>query len=161
MVTPIAYPLVNGSRHGFSSIELKMADQIYRGFKAINYSRTRSRGLVRGNHPDPLGKTRGENEYAASVELYFAEFVLFMDSLKLGEGGGGYGDKFFDVYVTYGENGFETITDEIIGCTLDTTDASNGQGTDGLVRTVELNPLKIKFAGRDDLLFPLDPPPGA
>jgi len=155
MATPIPFPLVNGTRHSFSSIELKIAGQIFVGFKSINYGITRSRGLVRGNHPDPIGWTRGENEYKADCELYLAEWNLLQSQL-----GPGWGDVPFVVLVTYGENEFDTITDELIGCHLDGTDISNGQGTDALVRKVELNPLKILLNGLDNNTTPLGPPPG-
>lgn len=151
--TPISFPLVNGARHSFSSIELKINGQIFVGFKSINYSRTRSRTMVYGNSPDPLGKTRGTNEYKADCELYLAEFNAFKESL-----GAGYGDIAFDINVTYTENGFDTISDVIRGCTLDTTDSSNSQGNDPLVRKMELNPIKILFNGKDDLATPLTSP---
>lgn len=156
MGEPIAYPLINGVRHGFSSIELKIANQLFIGFKSINYTRTRSRTMVYGSSPDPIGKTRGTNEYKADCELYLAEWNLLQSIL-----GDGYGDVLFDVLVTYGENGFDTIADEIIGCTMDTDDAQNGQGTDPLVRKIDLNPVKCKYNGKDNLQFPLVPPPGA
>lgn len=154
MVAPLTIPLINGVRHSFTSIELKIKDQIFIGVTSINYSRTRSRELVRGTSADPLGKTRGDNEYSATIELYLAEFHLLMQQL-----GAGYGDVSFNVYVTYGENGFDTITDEIIGCTLDTTEADASQGPDPLTRSFDLNPIKIKFGGLDDLENPLQPPP--
>lgn len=150
MGTPLSFPLINGVRHGFSSIELKLAGQIFVGFKSINYSRVRTRSKVRGNHPDPIAKTRGENDYTGDCELYLAEWNLFQALL-----GQGYGDAIFSVLVTYGENGFDTISDELIGCSMDSTDASNGQGPDALVRKVDLSPLKIKFNGIDDLAVPL------
>lgn len=155
MASPIPYPLVQGVRHGFSNIELKMKDQLFVGFKSINYSRTRTRGLVRGNHPDPIGWTQGDNEYKASCEIYLAEWNLFQQLL-----GPGYGDVAFSVLVTYGATGFDTITDELIGCHMDTSDVSNSQGTDALSRSIELNPLKIIFGGLDDVTIPLGPPPG-
>ncbi len=150
MTTPIAFPLINGVRHSFSSIELKIAGVIYVGFKSINYSRTRSRTNVFGNSPDQLGKTRGTNEYKCDVEMFLAEFNQIQAQL-----GAGYGDVFFPINVTYTENGFDTISDTIIGCTLDTTDASNSQGTDPTVRKFELNPTKILFNGIDDMTVPL------
>jgi hypothetical protein len=153
MASTLAYPLINGVRHGFSSIELKMNGLIFVGFKSINYSRTRSRGLVKGNSPDPIAKTRGENEYKADCEIYLAEWNLFQAQL-----GDGYGDKPFTVLVTYGENGFDTIVDELLGCNVDSLDASNGQGSDPLVRKIDLGPLKILFNGKDDLEFPLKAP---
>ena len=160
-MTPLAYPQINGCRHSFASIELKMAGQEFKGIKSINYTRTRSRGKVMGTSPDPIAKTRGENEYTAEVEIYFAEFMLFLSLLKGDAPPDGYGDVFFDCTVTYGENGFDVVTDEIIGCTLDTTDASNSQGSDPTVRKCTLNPVKIRFGGMDDLAIPLTAPVGA
>jgi hypothetical protein len=155
MATPIPYPLINGARHGFSSIELKIHTQIFKGFKSLNFNRTRSRGLVRGNHPDPIGYTRGENEYKADCEIYLAEWALFQQIL-----GVGYGDVAFPVLVTYGENAFDAITVELTGCHMDSTDFSHGQGTDALTVKCDLNPLKIVINGVDDTEFPLTPPPG-
>jgi hypothetical protein len=150
MATPIPYALINGVRHSFSSIELKLNGQIFIGVKSINYSRTRGRSLVRGNSPDPLGKTRGENEYSGDCELYLAEWNLFQEQL-----GPGYGDVFFSVLVTYSENGFDTIQDELLGCTMDSAEASNAQGSDPTIRKVNLMPLKILYNGVDDLATPL------
>jgi hypothetical protein len=153
MAATIPYPLINGYRHGFSSIELKLNNQLFVGFKSINYTRTRSRSAVMGNHPDPIAWTRGTNEYKGDCELYLAEFSLFQSLL-----GKGYGDVAFSVLVTYGESEFDTIVDELIGCHLDSVDASNGQGTDALTRKFDLNPLKILHNGIDDVEFPLTPP---
>lgn len=146
----IPYPLINGVRHSFSSIELKLNGQLFVGFKSINYGRTRSRALVRGNSPDPLGKTQGDNEYKADVELYLAEWNEFQKSL-----GKGYGDIFFDVLVTYSATGTDTIQDVIKGCTVDGLEVSQGQGPDPLARKFEMSPLKILFNGLDDLAVPL------
>lgn len=153
MATPLTVPLVNGNRHNFASITLKAADTKFIGFTSIEYSRERDRELVYGNHPDPLGKTLGQNSYSATLEMLRAEWDLLRATL-----GEGYGDKFFDVYVTYGAKGFDTVTDEILGCTMDTSEAGGSVGPDALVVSVELNPIKILFAGVDDLSEPLRPP---
>lgn len=152
----IQYPLLNGVRHSFTSIELRATTgenfgEVY-FIKSCNYTRTRSRGMVRGNHPDPLGKTRGENEYTGDVELYLAEWQDFVTNVL---GAAGYGDVFFNLVITYNETGFDPIVDEIRGCTWDTSDAQNAQGTDPTVRKVTLNPIKILFNGVDDLEIPL------
>jgi hypothetical protein len=146
----IQYPIVNGNRHDYTSAEIKIKGKIIQGIKSINYSRTRSRTVVMGTSVDPLGKTKGTNEYKADFELYLAEF----NELVL-EAGAGYGDVYFDISVTWSANGFDTVTDEIIGCTFDTTDSSNAQGGDTIVRKIEINPIKIRFAGVDDLDTPL------
>lgn len=157
--TPIAYPTVNGVRHDFTSIRVKPNGNEVIGIKSINYSRERSRTKVWGRHPDPLGKTRGTNDYECEIEVYLAEFNAFMkDEL----GGEGYGDVSFPIYVSYDEtgSGFDLITDEILGNTLDSTDASNSQGSDPTVRKFKTNPTKIKFGKDDDLAEPLVAPPG-
>ena len=157
MADPLIYPLIRGKRHGFANITgifaIGTGTKLQMFFKSINYGRTRSRGLVRGNHPDPIAKTIGENEYKASVEIAVAEYRLLIATL-----GAGYGDVSFDLFVTYGLDGFETVTDEILGCTLDDDDSSNGQGPDALIRKLDLAPLKIKMAGVDDLLIPMISP---
>ena len=156
--SPISYPLVNGARHSFVSIELKLMGVIFQGFTSINYTRTRSRTMVYGNSPDPLGKTRGKNEYKADCEVYLAEWNLFQSQLLAIQPG--YGDVFFSVTVIYNEPGFDVITDSIVGCTMDTTEASNAEGTDPTKRKFELNPIKIFFNGYNDSQTPLVGTPG-
>jgi len=158
MTDALAYPVVTGFRHGFASLsaEFKLKDGktvTYRGFKSINYNRTRDRGLVRGNHPDPIAKVRGENSYDADVEVYLAEFADLVKQI-----GPGYGDVMFTLLVHFVEGGFAGLQDEIQGCTFDSTEASNSQGTDALTRKFKLNPLKILFDGEDDCEVPLSPP---
>lgn len=158
MTDAIVYPLVRGYRHSFVSIVLVFAldggKKIQVFCKSINYGRTRSRGLYEGNHPDPIAKTRGVNAYKASVEMALAEYRLLTSEI-----GPGYGDKQFDTLVTYGEDGFTTVTDSLLSCTLDDDDASNSQGPDPLMRKLDLAPLKILMAGVDDLQLPMVPPP--
>lgn len=161
MTTNLSYPLINGVRHSFVSIELKLNNQIFVGFKSINYSRKRNRTMVRGNHPDPLAKTRGSNEYSADCEMYLAEFNLFQAALitTAQQQSLGYGDVAFQVLVSYSENGLDTIQDVINGCTLDETTASQSQGDDPLVRKLDLAPLKVLFNSVDDVTTPLQAPP--
>lgn len=156
MPTPIQYPLLNGVRHSFASVEFKFNGLIFVGIASMNYSRTRSRGLIRGNHPDPMGKTIGENEYSADCELYLAEWNQFQASL--GNAGKGYGDALFTATAVHSANGFDMITDTLLGCTMDSTEASLAKGTDGLSRKLQLSPLKILFNGLDDLAVPLAGP---
>ena len=170
MSTPLQYPLINGVKHDFSSIELKLAGQIFVGFRAINYNRTRTRTMVMGNSPDPLAKTEGVNAYTADCEIYLAEWNLLQGILVQAAAaagipsgtspGSGYGDVLFQIVVTYSSLGFDTITDILNGCSLDTLEASQAQGPDALVRKITLNPLKIYFGGQDDLGTALQAPSG-
>lgn len=162
MTTPIQYPLINGLRHSFNSIEINIGGLILYG-TAINYKRTRSRTMVQVNHPDPIGKTRGSNAYTADIELLLAEYNMLQQqliALAAQQQGTGYGDVPFSVLATHTENGLDTIQDALIGCTMDTTEGSHQVSNDPTKRKFELNPLKIYFNGVDDLGLPLGAPPG-
>lgn len=162
-MSTILYPLINGVRHSFASIEVKLANSIFFA-TAVNYSRKRNRTMVRENHPDPVGKTVGENEYTADIEMLLAEYAnlqaLLIQQASAAGLGTGYGDVAFQVIVTYSSPGMDTVTDTINGCTMDSTDGSNAQGTDPTKRKFEMNPLKILFGGVDDLSVPLAAPTG-
>jgi hypothetical protein len=144
----ILYPLINGVRPSFASVEFVFGVRRVIGVKAINYKRERKREYVYGTSPDPLGKTQGVNEYSADVELFLPEWALVSEIP-------GYGDVPFLVIVNYTAVGTGTVTDVLVNCTIDSTDASNGQGPGALSRKVELNPTKILFNGIDDMLIPL------
>lgn len=163
MPSAISYPLTNGTRHSWASVEAKVAGQIFY-VTAVNYSRKRNRTIVRANHPDPIAKTKGSNDYSADIEMLLSEYNALQAALiaQASQAGlnGGYGDVFFSVVVQYSENGLDTVTDTILGCTMDSTDASNAEGTDPSKRKFDLAPLKILFAGQDDLGSPLVAPPG-
>lgn len=162
MTTPLSYPLVNGNRHAWASVEIKLAGLIFY-CTAINYARKRNREMVRLNHPDPVGKTIGENDYTGDCEMLVAEYNAFQAALiaqASAQGlNGGYGDIRFPAIVTYTENGFDTIVDTLIGCTMDSTDAAGAQGPNAIKRKFDLSPLKILFNGQDDLATPLGAPP--
>jgi hypothetical protein len=166
MTTPIVFPLINGVRHDFSSIELRIAGQILVGFKSINYKRTRTRTMVEGNSPDPIGKTLGTNAYSCDAEIWLAEWNYLQSLLQAqaaangASNGNGYGDVFFKIVVSYTALGFDTITDSILGCTLDELDASQSKSADPIARKLgAMNPIKILFGNQDDLTNPLAPPP--
>lgn len=155
MASPLTLPLINGVRHNASNVEIKVANLIIIGVKSVNYSRKRTRAQVRGFHPDPLAQTLGENEYTADLEMFFAEYMLLQNTLLQLNGGKGYGDITFDVLCTYGANGFDTVTDTIRGCNLDSVETGLAQGPDAITRKIDLSPLKIFYNGVDDLAVPL------
>ena len=151
MPTPISYPDTVGFRAGFQSVILKIDGQEFTGFKSVEMSRTRSRGIVKGASADPLGKTRGSNEYKMSVEVYVAEFKAFM----IDQFGAGYGDKLFSCEVDITENGYDTQTVQALGCTIDESTLSFAEGTDALTYAIEFNPVKVIFNKTDDNARPL------
>jgi hypothetical protein len=164
--SPLSYPLVDGYRKSFVSIEARFSTPVASlsvaglnvgaslslsllGFKDITMKRTRKRGLARGFHPNPLGKTRGSNEFEATLEMYVDEFNALVAQLSA-VNPVAYGDVFFNFSRTYTENGTDTITDTAYGCTLDETDGNDTQSDDPTTRKVSLNPLNILFNGQPD-----------
>lgn len=171
MGTPIAYPLLNGVRQSFVSTEIRFATAAIgatqggatlnlnlRGYKSATYGRTRSRAKMWGNHPDPIGKTRGKNDYKAEFEFAVAEVLAIQESLQALTGGAsGYGDVLFGLIITHSENGFDTIIDSIAGCTFDEDELSLTEGIEGTYQKLNFNPLKVIRNDIDDVTFPLTP----
>lgn len=155
--TPIPYALVNGARFSPVSAEIRWSKPfsiVMPGYKSITYSRKRSRVPAKGQNVDPLGKTRGTNAYAAAVEMHLPEFNQMIALV-----GDGYGDMFFSLFITYNETPLDVVTDELIGCTWDGTEANVDQTSDDpLYRMIDLTPIKIKFRGIDDNAVPLAAP---
>lgn len=163
---PLTYPLINGFRKSFVSVEARFVTSVASlsvaglnvgaslslsllGFKDITMKRTRKRGLARGFHPNPLGKTRGTNEFECSLEMYVDEFNALVAQLSA-VNPFAYGDVFFNFSRTYTENGTDTIVDTAYGCTLDETDGNDAQNDDPTTRKINLSPLNILFGGQPD-----------
>jgi hypothetical protein len=146
----IAYPLVNGAAYSYASVELNVNGQLFTAFESIDYGRKRTREEIRGNHPDPLAKTIGENKYNASASIEIAEWYLFLQQL-----GPGYGDEFFLTTVTFNSPILGVVQDVIQGCTLDEVSAQLKRGPAGLYKKIDLAPLKIYEDGLDDCSIPL------
>ena len=166
MALPLQFPLINGFRYSWASVEIKLAGQVFYAVEA-NYGRKRSRQMVYVNHPDPVGKTVGKNEYTAGISFLLSEFNTFESALVLLSAasgtaaiGSGYGNVFFDVLVTYNENGADVIVDTIKGCTLDDVERTMSEGVDAVKIKCGLAPMKIYFNGQDDLAYPLVAPVG-
>lgn len=159
---PIQYPTVNGVRQSPASVTLELipinangspgTPYRTRGWSKLDFERTRDRGDVYGPHPDPLGKTRGQNKYTGSLAMYLAEWNYFVREVL---GGPGYGDRFFTVICTYTSNGFDPVKAEIRGCTVDKNAFSNAVGTDATQVEMDLHPIKIVMNDEDDVDDPL------
>ena len=158
-ISPIQVPLTNGVVRSFGHVRLKIAGMDFTGgFKSIKRSRKRTREDVESNSPDPVGKTLGTNKYQCSANIYFDWFMNMIRQVNQTLGAG-YGDQPFTIYVSYIGVNLITYTDQIINCTIDTTEADDQAGNTPLIREVEFNPTKILFGGLEDLADPLVAPP--
>lgn len=137
------WPLINGVRHSFASIELSIDGKRRPLFNAVNYSDSVSRERVRGNHPIAAGFTRGEYEAEAGITLYSEEWGELV-----AEFGDGIYDKVFDIVATYADEGAPTITDKLVGCRLRSVGRDNSQGAEGATVEKELDVTYIQWNGR-------------
>lgn len=125
------YPLINGHRYSFVSIEAIFNNIPFIGFSAVNYGPSLKASLVYGSRPQPIGRTRGKAEFKFDFEMYRLEFEFFKASLISIKGPGvGFGEVSFRTVVQYGEFGQPTITDTIEGARIEEVDLSNADGTE-------------------------------
>ncbi len=148
-LTTIPYPMVDGSRASFVSLEAKFNGVIY-FITSITYNRNREIEVLYANNRDPIGQTAGQNSYETEWEMYLAEFNAMQKAL-----GAGYGDIYFPIDCTYSQDGLDLVHDQIVGARLLKTDAPNKKGPEGLIRTCSSKPMKILFGGIDDNPNPL------
>lgn len=169
MPNPIPTPLLNGARQSFVSTQITFTNGAIgataggaamqlalRGYTSAKYGRTRTRTKLWGNHPDPLAKTKGKNDYEFTAKYYLAEVIAIRAALQA-LAGQGYGDVFFNVVITHSENGFDTQTDTIQGCTFDKDVLDLAEGTEATQVELDFSPLKVLMNGVDDLATPLQP----
>lgn len=143
------YPLVNGTRYEWSSIEAKVAGDIVIGFKEINFDDSLEPTLVYGTHAQPMGRTRGVYKANADMTLYLDEANTLIQKL-----GAGFKETPFDITVAYSEGG-ATITAEIVGCRIKTNSVGNSQGADPSTMKFELSVMFVRWMGQESLASPL------
>jgi hypothetical protein len=147
---PILYPLINGFRPSWASIEFQWGSTINYALQSIDYKAVRTRKKTRGTNVDPFSKTRGSADYDCKIKVLLSESDAFMAQLAQQDptGQGAYGDVFFMVTVKYAEPSMAIITDTILGCTIDSIEQSSSEGVEDIVREHELSPLLILHNGR-------------
>lgn len=153
MSTP--YPFVNGTRHEWSSIEIKIGAQVILGFKAISYKDSLKPTKVYGTPTQPIGRTRGVYLAEGSFEMYANEF----DDLVWALGGDGYAEQAFNITCAYTENGLNQIVDTLVGCRIAGVDRAAQQGAEALTRKVELDIMNLLDNGRSAVLRSIVAPP--
>lgn len=148
----IEYPLVNGHRYSFSSIELKINGTKYIGVKSINYDDGLKPAQLGGTTPVMIGRTRGKYEAKGDVEFYRLEAQAVIDAL-----GDGFYEVPFDIVVQYSENDDTTVTtDNLIGVRLESTASSNTDGPEAATLKFGLNIIvPVKWGGKNGVT-PID-----
>lgn len=146
----IQYPLTNGFRHAWSSIEIRLAGDITLGCTEINYSVKTDRGYVRGAGALPLGQTLGNFTFEADLSILESEFDQVMQ--LLGEQAM---TQFWDIVVSYDAgiglidaSPLAVIQDTIVQATITEISGSQSSGSsDAIVRKLTLMPSGILWNG--------------
>ena len=142
----IAYPLINGNRFDYSSIEINLDGLIYRGVKSIDYSDQLIPGKVKGTSAMAVGRTRGDYEAEASIEVFKEEWALLAAGLA-SKPPYGLGEVTFGVVVAYADFGAVTVVDTLGACRIKKPSESHAQGSEGLTVKIDLDPLYILHNG--------------
>lgn len=142
---PIAYPLVNGNRYDFSSVEIRVAGALFNGVKEVTYSQTLEPGIVRGNRAQVIGRTRGPLDAEGNLTLYKLEFQALIQALQLlgAPTQAGFMEVPFDVVVNYAEVGQPVIQDTLRGCRIKKYEDTGSEGGEPIATSVDLHIMLI------------------
>jgi hypothetical protein len=149
MPIPIKYPLLNGKRYSFTSIEFLFGTIPLIGIKALNYESSLEPGKVRGTNANKIGRTEGEADHTADAEIYLLEWNVFLAAVgPTGLLAGGFGAVSFPIVVNYAEDVSQpVVTDIIEGCRITKVGISNQSGADPATVKLTLDPMDIKWGG--------------
>lgn len=105
-------PLVNGTRHSWSSIELVLFGITITGITAISYKKKSNKTNEYGAGSEPVHRGKGNNEYEASITLMKYEVDRIHAALPAGSSLGDIAP--FNIAVVYKPEGNDTLKTDII-----------------------------------------------
>jgi len=132
------FPLINGNRYDYSSVEILIQGVPYRGIKSIDYSDSLDPAKQYGTSARPLGRTRGKWDGDGSLEI-FKEDAAIIRPVIAALGQGGYGEANLTIVVAYGEPTVGIITDTLIGVRIKKVSDSHAVGNDGITEKWDLD----------------------
>lgn len=127
------FPLINGHRYGWASINLDIDGFEELHITEITYSHTLEPGIVRGAGAQVAGATRGEYSAEGSITFNKEGWDAIVDRF-----GHGFFERKFRATVNYAEDGQPVTTDELVGCRFTSSEKGGSQGTDGLTVTAPI-----------------------
>lgn len=138
----LAYPLINGNRYDFSSLEVDVAGLRIRGITALNYTDELEPGEVYGTSAQIIGRTRGQRRTSGSVTMHRAEADQLIAAL-----GNGFMERSFNIAASYADTGQPLTRDELVGCRITRVQKDNAQGSDPTAVTFDLHILDMRHNG--------------
>jgi hypothetical protein len=151
----IPFPLVNGHRHDFASIDLVANGRRFQAVRSCNYKDQLTPGVMRGTGSRKAGRTKGTHDATAQVEVYkgFAEdFLLYLTGADPTVG---YGEVEFTVVVSYSSRGMPLTVDTLEGCRIVASEDSHSEGEEPLAVRFDLDLTDLKRNGKSIVSKPL------
>lgn len=142
-----AFPLINGVRHSWTSVEIKIGGAVIGGVTEINYAPKLDPSKARGAGPLIAGLTTGLADYTADVTLLLAEYNEVQTML-----GPAFMTAFFDIETSYSDEGYTgsgmpIITDWMKVRISEVTSATSNGSADAIVRKCTLVPVDMRLNG--------------
>lgn len=142
----IAYPTINGFRHGWAQVEIEVAGGLNLGVTECNYSPNYNQEKVYAQGPLAVGRTLGKTEYEGDFSMLLEEFNVLTQAL-----GPGFATVPFNINVSYDSpnNVFTVITDNLIGCLISGVETSGlvAGSSDAIVRKCKLSIMSVLYNG--------------
>lgn len=142
----VSYPMVNGKRHSWASVELRVNSDIILGITEIDYKASLDPGEVRGAGSAPIAFTMGNSSFEGSFSILLEEFNALVSKL-----GAGWMGNAIEIIVSYDESGsgLTTIVDTIQGVRMTSVENSlSASSTDPTVRKLPFKALNILYNGQ-------------
>lgn len=152
----LAFPMINGTRYDFSSVEITVDAFTYNGFKSISYKHKLTPGKLRGNHPAVIGRTRGIYEVeSCTAEMWKADYQTLVDALRTAYPNVGYMEAQFPIIVNHDEpTGDGLITDELVSARIMSDEHGGSEGGDPLVTKIEFDVMRLLLDDQPAVIVP-------
>jgi hypothetical protein len=155
---PVSYPVVNGIRFDFSSIQFRVQGKIFPGIKSLNYNHALDPGVLGGTAAQDIGRTRGKYKAEGNIELFredaddFLTLIAPASLITGGQTGIGFMEVSFDISVTFFEpiqgTGPAVQNDILRGCRIKKEDSSNSAGSDPSTLKYDLHIMLLTRNGK-------------
>lgn len=138
------FPAINGQKHMWSDVIIKVGGVDRRGFTSINYKVKRAAKDLHGTGPNRVGVGLGAVTCEADGEMYREDYQALIDSL-----GDSYTSVPFPIVVAYRTRlGARLIRDTINGARIVEGGASGSDGEDAIKVKITFNVGEILFNGK-------------
>lgn len=125
------FPVIQGRRFSWPSVELKSFGQIYTGYTSINWKQGVKSTKVMAAGAYPVGRTLGEYEASGDIEWLVQDAQLFKAMLAARHPTGSYALVPFDLALTMSEDA-KTDTITLVQCRIEEEDVGASRGPDAI-----------------------------